>query len=104
MTASNNTYPVNCSVEYPESSSRILALLGFIFWIKMIALIPHFIALYFLGIISLLMAWVGYLVVIFIGKYPRGLFNFILGVSIWNVRVNCWSVGLTDKYPPFSLK
>jgi hypothetical protein len=97
-------YPTDVSVEYPESSSRILAFLGFLFWIKLVALIPHFIVLFFLGMISLLLAWIGYLAVIFTGKYPRGLFDFQVGVIRWNFRVNCWGIGLTDKYSPFSLK
>ena len=104
MATSNNTYPANVLAEYPESSSRILAFLGFFFWIKLIALIPHFIVLYFLGIISPLMTWIVYLLVTFTGKYPRGLFDFQVGVIRWNVRVNCWFIGLTDKYSPFSLE
>ena len=104
MATSNNTYHANCLAEYPESSSRILAFLGFLFWIKLVALIPHFIVLFLFGIISLLLSWIGYLAVIFTGKYPRGLFDFQVGVSRWNFRVSCWFIGLADKYPPFSLK
>ena len=103
MATPDSTYPANCSVEYPESSSRIWALLGFLFWIKVIALIPHIIILEILSIVSWIILTIGYLVVIFTGKYPRALFDFMLGVGIWNYRVNCWIVGLTDKYPPFSL-
>ena len=59
---------------------------------------------FFLGMISLLMTWVVYLWVTFTGKYPRGLFDFQVGVIRWDFRVSCWIIGLTDKYPPFSLK
>ena len=104
MIDSKNTYPANCSVEYPESSSRILALLGFLFCIKAAAVIPHIIAITFLGMISYVLLIIGYLGVIFTGKYPRGLFDFQVGVMRWNFRINCWLIGLTDKYPPFSLK
>jgi hypothetical protein len=104
MTESENTYPVNCSVEYPESSSRFLALLGFLFWIKMVVVIPHIIAITFLGMIAYVLVIIGYLVVIFTGKYPRGLFDFQVGIMRWNFRINCWLIGVTDKYPPFSLK
>ena len=104
MIDSKNTYPANCSVEYPESSSRILALLGFLFCIKAAAVIPHIIAITFLGMISYVLLIIGYLGVIFTGKYPRGLFDFQVGVMRWNFRINCWLIGLTDKYPPFSFK
>ena len=104
MATSNNIYPANCLAEYPESSSRILAFLGFLFWIKLLATIPHFIVLVFLGMISLLMTWVVYLWVTFTGKYPRGLFDFQVGVIRWDFPVNYCIIGLTDKYPSFSLK
>tara|TARA_B100000676_G_C17675741_1_gene628769 strand:- start:135 stop:443 length:309 start_codon:yes stop_codon:yes gene_type:complete len=94
-----NTYLANCEVEYPESSSRLLAIL---FILKPVALLPHYIVLYFLNIIALLMALVGYILVIITGKYPRGLFALQVGVIRWNLRVNCWLIGLTDKYPPFT--
>ena len=48
------------------------------------------------------MALVGYILVIITGKYPRGLFALQVGVIRWNLRVNCWLIGLTDKYPPFT--
>ena len=101
MSKSKNTYFANCEVEYPESSSRLLAIL---FILKPVALLPHYIVLYFLNIIALLMALVGYILVIITGKYPRGLFALQVGVIRWNLRVNCWLIGLTDKYPPFSFK
>ena len=60
MSTSKNTYPADCSVEYPESPSRLLAIL---FILKVVALVPHYIALTFLGYIAFLMAIVGYLIV-----------------------------------------
>ena len=103
MATSGNTYPVNVSAQYPETSSRIWALLGFLFFLKTIALIPHYFVLFFLAIASIILMIIGYIVVLFVGKYPRGLFDFQIGVARWNFRLNCWVIGLTDKYPPFSL-
>ena len=60
MSTPKNTYPADCSVEYPESPSRLLAIL---FILKAVALVPHYIALTFLGYIAFLMAIVGYLIV-----------------------------------------
>ena len=77
MDTSKNTYPANCSVEYPDYSSRLLAIL---FILKPVALLPHYIVLSFLGIIAYLMALVGYILVIVTGKYPRGLFDLQVGI------------------------
>ena len=104
MATKNNTYPANCTVEYPESSSRLLAFLGFFFWLKMLGLLPHIIVLSILSLVAGLLATIGYLVVLFTGTYPRGLFDFQVGMSRWNFRISCWLVGLTDKYPPFSFQ
>ena len=106
----NNTqnkegYPVIFEVKYPERSSRILALFALLFYVpKIIMLIPHFIVLWFLGILSFFISVVGFLAILFIGKYPRSLFNLLVGILRWQMRVNAWMYSLTDKYPPFSLE
>ena len=48
--------------------------------------------------------FISQLAVLFTGKYPRGMFDFMVGVMRWTARVNAFSYALTDKYPPFSLK
>lgn len=97
-------YPVRVQIDYPQKSSRILALIGIPFLIlKLIILLPHIVILYFLGIFSFIVAWFSYWVVLFTGKYPQGLFNFVVGVIRWQTRMNSWLFSLTDKYPPFSL-
>lgn len=96
-------YPVKFEVKYPEHSSRLLALLGIPwFLLKMILLIPHLIILWILGAVYMLIAWVALWVVLFTGKYPKSLFDFVVGVMRWQNRVNTWMLSLTDKYPPFS--
>ena len=57
-----------------------------------------------LSLVAGFLATIGYLVVLFTGTYPRGLFDFQVGMSRWNFRINCWLIGLTDKYPPFSFQ
>lgn len=100
-----NEYPVKLEVVYPENSSRLLALMTLLFLIpKAIIMIPHFVVLYFIGIVAFLALIYGQLAVLFTGKYPKGAFNFIVGASRWQVRTNAYFMGLTDKYPPFSLK
>jgi len=98
-------YPVEYNVQYPERSSRLLALLFLLFLIpKAFLLIPHFIILWFLGMVSFFLAVIAQFAVLFTGQHPKALFDFIAGVQRWGIRVNAYFLGLTDKYPPFSLK
>ena len=97
-------YPVKFEVKYPEKSSRLLALLGIPgFFLKMVLLIPHLIIIWFLALASAIAVWFSFWVILFTGKYPKPLFNFIVGVLRWQNRINSFMYGLTDKYPPFSL-
>src|SRR3989344_758634 len=98
-------YPVKLEVPYPENSSRLLALMTLLLFIpKAIIMIPHFIAVYFVGIVAFFAWIIGQFGVLFTGKYPRSMFDFVVGLSRWQARVNAYFMGLTDKYPPFSLK
>jgi hypothetical protein len=98
-------YPVNLTADYPEKSSRWLALATLLGMIpKMIILIPHVIALYVIQIISFF-AWViGQFAVLFTGRYPKSLYDFLLGALRWQTRASAYIFGLTDKYPPFTLQ
>ena len=99
----NETHPIVFEVEYPERCSRLLALLGALFFVKVIVLIPHMVILYALGLIQIIVIIIGYWAVLITGRYPRGLFNFGVGVTRWNIRTTAWMNGWTDSYPPFSL-
>lgn len=96
-------YPVRLEVEYPESSSRGLALLAIFFMFKGFLLLPHSIILVFLSFIVWIAVFIGYWAVLITGRYPRGLFNFSVGFYRWQMRATGWFLGWTDKYPPFSL-
>ena len=96
-------YPVRFDAEYPESPSRLLALLGALFWLKGLLLLPHILCLLVLGILSFIAFYVAYVVVLATGSYPRGLFAFTVGVQRWSSRTDSWMNGVTDRYPPFSL-
>jgi len=105
VSAVEEEYPVKFEVKYPEQSSRLLALMGIPwFAIKMIALLPHVIILGVLNIAAIAASWLSLWAILFTGKYPRAFFNFVVGATRWQNRVNSWMYSLTDKYPPFSLK
>ncbi len=102
---SKKEYPVRLEVDYPQESSKTLALLGIpLFFIKSILLIPHIVILYFLNLALLVIAWLSYWFILFKGKYPKLFFDFMVGVMRWQVRVNAWLYSLVDKYPPFDIE
>jgi hypothetical protein len=98
-------YPVRVEADYPEHSSRLLALAGLLFLFpKALLLLPHIFVLYFLQLAALVVVFVGFLAVLFTGKYPHSLYDFALGSLRWQTRVSAWMFGLVDRYPPFSLR
>jgi len=92
-------YPVTFEVDYPESLSR------WMIFVKWLLAIPHIIVLLFLYIVALVVWVIVWFAILFTGKFPRGLFDFLVGVSRWSLRVNAYAVLLLrDDYPPFSLR
>jgi Domain of unknown function (DUF4389) len=72
--------------------------------VKWFLAIPHWIALLFLWIAVIVVVFISWIAIIFTGRYPRGLFNFVEGVIRWGARVVAYALVLvTDRYPPFSL-
>jgi hypothetical protein len=64
----------------------------------------HYIILFFLGIAAFICIIIAWFAILFTGRYPRGLFDFVVGVERWSLRVSAYMAILTtDKYPPFSL-
>ncbi len=91
-------YPVTYEVDYPEQLSRWLI------FIKWLLVIPNLIVLVLLYIVALVMWVIAWFAILFTGRFPRGLFNFIVGVTRWSYRVNVYTNFLRDDYPPFSTK
>ena len=72
--------------------------------VKWLLAIPHYIVLFFLGIGAIVAIIIAWFAILFTGKYPRGLFDFVVGVLRWSNRVTGYAfVLVTDEYPPFSL-
>ena len=72
--------------------------------VKWLLAIPHYIVLAFLWIGAIVAVVVAWFAILFTGRYPRGLFDFVLGVFRWTNRVIAYAfVLVTDEYPPFRL-
>lgn len=94
--ASAPHFPLRYEVEYPEELSRWLI------FVKWLLAIPHTIILIALGLVVWAMTLVALFAILFTRRYPRGLFDFIVGVSRWNANVNVYTSLQRDEYPPFS--
>ena len=92
-------YPISVEGEIDPNLGRWLWL------IKWLLVIPHLLVLVFLWIAYLLLTIFVFFVILFTGKYPRGIFDFNVGVLRWTWRVAFYSYSAlaTDRYPPFSL-
>ena len=91
------SYPASLEISYPSELNRWLPL------VKWLLAIPHFIALFFVGIGAFFALIYAFFVVLFTGRWPRGAFDFVVGTVRWANRVLAYYHLMTDAYPPFSL-
>jgi hypothetical protein len=92
---------VHLDLEYPNVKQDLNRWLPLVKWLLAI---PHYVVLFFLGIASVFAVIIAWFVILFTGRYPRSLFNFVEGVMRWGLRVEAYSLLLvTDRYPPFRL-
>jgi uncharacterized protein DUF4389 len=93
---------LHLDLRYPDVRNDLNRWLPLVKWLLAI---PHYVVLLFLGLgafVSVVIAWFA---ILFTGRYPRGLFDFVVGVGRWGLRVSAYALLLTtDRYPPFSLE
>jgi Domain of unknown function (DUF4389) len=89
-------YPVTFRADYVEKRSRLTT------FFRLILAIPHIIALYFYGIAAGVVVIVSWFVLLFTGRYPRGMYDFVAGWLRYGTRVYGYGCLLADEYPPFS--
>ena len=97
--STDTPYPVSVEGQIDPDLGRWLWL------VKLLLIIPHIVVLIFLFIAFLILTIIAFFAILFTCRYPRGIFDFNVGVLRWGWRVNFYSYGAlaTDKYPPFSL-
>jgi hypothetical protein len=92
---------VTLDLRYPDAERELMRGMPLVKWLLAI---PHYIVLFFLSIgvfVAVVIAWFA---ILFTGRYPRGLFDYVVGVQRWFVRVSAYAALLTtDRYPPFRL-
>lgn len=89
-------YPVVVEVDRQAEYSRFLPL------VKWLLAVPHYLVLLFVLIGALIGMWISFFAVLITGRYPRGIFDFVVGALRWAWRVNSYVYLLHDRYPPFS--
>ena len=104
-----DTYPsttdeqsVHLEIDYPDVERDLTRWMPLVKWLLAI---PHYIVLFVLVIGAVFAVIIGWFSILFTGRYPRGLFDYVVGVGRWSLRVAAYAFLLvTDRYPPFSLR
>jgi hypothetical protein len=92
---------VSLEFPYPDAKQGLNRWLPLVKWFLAI---PHYIVLLFLGLAAFVCVILAWFAILFTGRYPRGLFDFVVGVLRWANRVGGYAfVLVTDEYPPFRL-
>jgi len=93
---------VHLDIAYPDARQDLNRWLPLVKWLLAI---PHYVVLIFLWIGAVVVVVVAWFAILFTGRYPRGLFDYVEGVIRWGNRVTAYAFILTtDRYPPFQLR
>jgi len=99
--ATDQHQSVHLDYPYPDAQRDLNRWLPLVKWLLAV---PHYVVLFFLWIAALVVVVVAWFAILFTGRYPRGMFDFVEGVIRWNNRVIVYAwVLVTDRYPPFRL-
>ena len=92
---------VHLDLDYPDAEKDLNRWLPLVKWLLVI---PHIIVLAFLFLGAFFAVIIAWFAILFTGRYPRGLFDYVVGVTRWALRVSAYAtLLLTDRYPPFRL-
>jgi len=92
---------VHLELDYPDVKRDLNRWLPLVKWLLAV---PHYIVLAFLYVAMVFVVVIGWVATVIMGRYPRPLFDFVVGVLRWTLRVYAYAFLLiTDRYPPFSL-
>ena len=93
---------VHIEIPYPDVERDLNRWLPLIKWLLAI---PHYIVLWLLSIVLMVIVIIAWFAILFTGRYPRGMFDLVVGVMQWSLRVQAYAFLLTtDRYPPFSMR
>jgi hypothetical protein len=93
---------VHLDLDYPDAREGLNRWLPLVKWLLAL---PHYVVLLFLGVGAVVAVVIAWFAILFTGRYPRGLFDYVVGVGRWALRVQAYAfLLLTDAYPPFSLR
>jgi hypothetical protein len=93
---------VHLDFAYPDAKEGLNRWLPLVKWFLAI---PHYFVLLFLSVGAFFAVVIAWFAILFTGRYPRGLFDYVVGVGRWWLRVEAYAFLLvTDRYPPFSLQ
>ncbi len=93
---------VHLDIDYPDMEQDLNRRLPLVKWLLAI---PHYIVLIVLFLVAIVAAVIAWFAILLTGRYPRALFDYIVGVGRWGLRVQAYAFLLvTDRYPPFSLR
>jgi hypothetical protein len=93
---------VHLDLDYPDAERDLNRWLPLVKWLFAI---PHYLVLIVLTVGALFAVVFAWFAILVTGRYPRGSFDFVVGVGRWGLRVQAYAfLLLTDRYPPFSLR
>ena len=93
---------VHLDLDYPDAREGLNRWLPLVKWLLAL---PHYVVLFFLGLGAVVAVVIAWFAILFTGRYPQGLFDYVVGVGRWGLRVQAYAfLLLTDTYPPFSLR